>query len=281
MIGLAIISALAMAFCIVLASKVTAWVISKKGALAKSHPLWVTSPFEEKWFDETTVTVERSGLDFVSLVGINLTNNEIIRLSGAPGGSSIVAKQKTANDWLQEGTGVDKPPPGLYFYVAGPLIDPRAGHTVGIVQLPDGRPGLYLKDVFFHENAPAGIAGRMLVRMVRTSIDLGIVELALLAAGGRTWPNIVGTERWGGYVAWPTYGFDMPLEQKTKAVFPHFVHYPHSLSTCYTVREVLALHGGPVFWKVVGDGWFMRFDCANENTPAVSALLSRVRDKGV
>jgi hypothetical protein len=184
-------------------------------------------------------------------------------------------------DWDNESTGVDRPHPGLYFDVSGPLIDPRAKQTVGIFQGTNGQAGLYLKDIFFVDSAAPGLAGRMLVRMARTSIDLGISTMELMAAGGRTWPNSVGSERWGGYLAWAIYGFDMPIPPGTLALHQHFPHFPSSLSNCYTVQSVVQLEGGRDFWRIVGDGWFMRFDASNSGSTSVKALLKQIMKKGV
>lgn len=248
---------------------------------AQTHALWVTSPFEEENFDENTIEVDFGGIPINAYLGLNLSKSEVVNLSGAPSRSKITVKYKTAADWLAEGTGVDDPPPGVYFYVAGPLIDSRAQHVIGIGRDSTGAAEIYIKDVFFADNAPAGLAGRMLVRIVRTAIELGIPQLRLMAAGGRTWPNIVGSERWAGYGAWPGYGFDMPLEPATKSLLPHFAYEPPDLGSCYTVQDVLARSSGREFWRVVGDGWFMTFDAANPQTAAVTTLLSRVREKGV
>jgi hypothetical protein len=187
----------------------------------------------------------------------------------------------TQQAWVNEGTGADMPPPGLYFDVRGPLIDARAKQTVGVFQDATGRAGLYLKDVFFGDTAPPGIAGRMLVRMVRTAIDLGIPTLALLAAGGRTWPSIVGAERWLGYLAWAIYGFDMRILAKTQIMHGHFQYFPANLCNCYTVQNVIGLEGGREFWRMVGDGWFMQFDASHSGTSSVMALLKQVAKKGV
>lgn len=247
----------------------------------RNHPLWKVSRIERTHFDEATIKVNLNGLDIKARIGVDLSTSEVIALSGATTGSTVSAKYMTQQDWDSQGTGVDKPPPGLYFDVTGPLVDQRVVQTVGIVKNQNGDAELYLKDIFFSSDAPSGLAGRMLVRMVRAALDLGIPELRLLAAGGRTWPNIVGTERWGGYLAWAIYGFDMPVETKTRQMYGHFPNFPQNLANCYTVQSVLALDGGRDFWKVVGDGWFMRFDASQLSTPSINALMEQVTKKGV
>jgi hypothetical protein len=69
-----------------------------------------------------------------------------------------------------------------------------------------------------------------------------------------------GGGRWVGYKSWPQYGFDMELGDVTLATFPEFKNFPKNLAHCRTVSSLLALKGGPEFWDVVGDGFYMTLE---------------------
>lgn len=46
-------------------------------------------------------------------------------------------------------------------------------------------------------------------------------------------------------------------------MFPFFQHHPENLAPCSQVTDVLNLtDGGPEFWHIVGDGWYMDFNMA-------------------
>jgi hypothetical protein len=246
----------------------------------RQHPLWQVSEVEERFFDSSTIEVDWQGIAPASYVGISLTDDQVKLLSGAPSGSKVTVKYRSAADWQREGTGADRPPPGLYFYITGPGIMPHAQNVVGIYQNADSTAGLYLKDIMLSDSLPEGAAGRMLVRMARAGVELGIKELRLLGAGGRSWPSMLGAERWKGYTAWPGYGFDMPLHQLTKGIVGQFPHHPPGLGSCYTVGDVLARPDGGLFWRIVGDGWFMTFDLTSKDTSSVRTLLAKVQRKG-
>jgi hypothetical protein len=247
----------------------------------QKHPLWDVSPVELEHFDDASITVDWQGIDPTAYLAVSLSDEQAKLLSGAPSKSHVVVKYRSAADWAQEGTGADQPPAGLYFYASGPGIRKGLQNVVGVYQDPTaGTAGLYLKDIMLSEDLPEGAAGRMLIRMARAGLDLGIREMRCLGAGGRNWPNMHGSERWGGYVAWPSYGFDMPLLSQTAQVLPLFPNHPPGLGTCYTVSDVLAQPDGGLFWRVVGDGWFMHFDLSHDHTPSVRTLLAKVQKKG-
>jgi hypothetical protein len=258
--------------------------------------LSVTRIRKERFFPEVTWfewrrfilggwVIDRNGLDVKKLIGLDLTDNEIAELSGAPAGSTITLHWKTLADWHAEGTGADQPPEGLYFYVKHRWIATDA-NIVGLtteVNHMGTEIHLYLKDIMFGENAPAGLAARMLARMVRTGESLGVSKMRLLAAGGRLWPGYVldgQARRWGGYYAWPKYGFDMGLDVATKALYgAEFPLYPENLAGCYNILDVLARKSGSTFWQVVGNGWFMSFTLTNPTQR--DKLASALKEKGV
>jgi hypothetical protein len=243
------------------------------------------SAFERLHFDSAAVTVNRNGLDISRLVGYALTDDDIAQLAGAPGGATIDCVYKPS--WTVAETGADRPDPGLYFYVHHTFI---LGHNcIGLCLVHDGVAPthfrLYVKDVSIAPGgAPPGFAGVMVARMARACLRLGVVEMKLLAAGGRLWPDMAAGQRWGGFVAWVRYGFDMPLLHHDVGLLPEFPHFPAHLSgppPCATAQDVVKTADGMSWWKVCGNGHFMTFDCSNPGSTSIAILDSALASKGI
>lgn len=236
------------------------------------------SGFERTHFDALPVNVDRNGLDIASLVGVPLSDMDIQHLSGAPAGAKVLCEYKAS--WSPGTTGADKPDPGLYFYVWHQFIHSANCIGLALVKGHDGIPymRMYIKDVFLNSAAPPGLAGAMVARIARRCLRLGISEMRLLAAGGRRWPSLPTGQRWGGYVAWARYGFDMPLLTVDTGLFPAFPYFPAHLlgpPQCSTVQELIRTDDGLAWWKLCGNGHFMSFDCSKPNTDSI-VLLDRV-----
>ena len=127
---------------------------------------------------------------------------------------------------------------------------------------------IYVKLVVIKKHPTLSGVGALILTVMLDALD-GIAakphkfsELAMLAAGGRTWDDRWGGKRWDGFAVWPRYGFDMPLLKRTTEMFPHF-HYVPPLATkppCDKVGSLIGLDQGLAFWDLVGDGWYMKFD---------------------
>lgn len=243
------------------------------------------SAFERLHFDSAPVLVDRNGLDIPTLVGYPLSDDDIAQLSGAPGGAKVVCVYKPY--WFPKDVGADRPDPGLYFYVSHAYIP---GHNCIGLCLVSAAGGarqfrLYVKDVSFVKGtAPVGLAGAMIARMARGCLRLGVDSMKLLAAGGRLWNDSLPGQRWTGYSAWARYGFDMPLIPQDLALLQDFPHFPAHLSgppPCGTVQEVVKTADGMDWWKMVGNGHFMTFDCSNFLSASVAVLDSALAAKGI
>ncbi len=121
--------------------------------------LWLPSPLERRWFDSTTIQVQRQGVNVQSYVGIDLDDEQIKLLSGAPSDSTVTLEYRSAADWARHPTGADQPPPGLYFFVRGPCLVPHAQNVVGLYRNQHGAAGLYLKDIMLNESHACGRSG--------------------------------------------------------------------------------------------------------------------------
>lgn len=249
------------------------------GTLGGMSNIRTVTAFEKQHFDRTSSQVHPHTVDFVSLIGFALSDDEVLQLAGAPTGSTVSVSHKPS--WAEP---YEVPPPGVFFEIDNPTYI-RSHNVVGVFVVDPDIPtyGLYLKMIDFHPTAPRRLAARMLAVMLRQARRIaGLSIFRLLAAGGRSWldydPQI--GERWGGYYAWPRYGFDMPLMPETQNMHQHFSYYPASLSTCRTVRDVLSLKGGSEYWRVVGDGNVMEFD-TSPSSASVQTLDKVLGEAGI
>lgn len=229
-------------------------------------------------------------------LGVTLTASELIVLAGAPVGS-IVTIEKI--DESEEPPGPFDPPQKVEGIPAGLLLTVQnSGYIAGVnkVVLFNERDdaqsiSIYVKLVMFHPralhpNVPKGVGALMLRSMLDGARNLAhfprpFAKMTLMAAGGRNWgKNAVTGDRWSGYAVWPKYGFDAAILAVTTALFPRFPYHPENLSSCRMVSELLALApGGPEFWHMVGDGWYMDFDMSPGSTSEsrLSAFLGALQ----
>jgi hypothetical protein len=238
--------------------------------------------FEKKHFNPDSSTVLPHAVNIRELLGFHLDDLSIKRLSGAPTGSQLEIVHKSA--WNSQELLHEKVPSGLYFLVENPAYLFER-NTVGLFHDGDSkRIGVYVKLVAFKNTAPKRVAARMLAIIAREALALpGITRIRLCAAGGRRWSPLDRSTgaRWGGYVAWPTYGFDMPLLPRTKTISRHFPYWPPAIGTCKTVSDILQTSGGREYWKTVGDGWYMDFDLSSTASPSLRTLNGVLESAGV
>jgi hypothetical protein len=235
--------------------------------------------FELTHFNSATVTVNTSGLNFQALLGMSLTNEQIKKIAGAPSGSTITPYR--LGQAVTKGT--EDIPPGVYFKVENANYI-RSANKIGIYRASDVNYGIYINSVDFKSGGPKGMAARMLAVVIRQALAIGNINvLRLYAAGGRSWPplNPNTKERWGGYYAWPLYGFDMELPRHTLELAKEFPHYPEEIRTRRKVSEVLKCQGGKEYWRIVGDGDYMEFDLSSGSTPSVAILDTFLKEKQI
>lgn len=243
------------------------------------------SAFERLHFDSAPVTVDRAGIDLLGSFGVQLTDEDIAHLSGAPGGAHVVCEFR--HTWTAAETGADNPDPGLFFRVTHPWI-PQYNH-IGLCLIASLKGKryfrMYLKDVsFIHGAAPSGVAGVLVARIARRCLKLGIPAMKLLAAGGRMWGDMQPGQRWGGFYAWPRYGFDMGLVPSDSALLDEFSKFPAHLvgpPRCATVQEVIRTAEGMNWWSICGTGWFMEFDCSSSSAMSIALLDRTLAAKGI
>ena len=253
---------------------------------------------QKKFFNPADSAIDRIDDYIDKLVGFRLTDEEIIGLSGAPTGSYVTV-QKTDGFVLAPNPGDPESkreviPSGALIKVHNPVFIMDEVKNENFVVLytikdaPEGSErGIYIGSVMTKKDAKcAGFAALMVRSMLEAARSIEghphlFAEIRLMAAGGRSWGDIPGHpagSRWIGYLIWPEIGFDMPVPQMTIDVIHHFEKQPIGLRDCVTVRDVLGLPRGSMFWAIVGDGWEMTFDLrlGNRCEPKLSAYLGRV-----
>jgi hypothetical protein len=238
------------------------------------------SPFERKHFDLSSVTIHPHHINIASLLGCSLTDLQIKGLSGALSGSSITVDFQH----LGQTVGSEYIPPGLYFQVEN-LTYIRSRNVIGLFRDNPSGLGIYINSVDFRPGQGLrGLAARMLAVMIRHAFQVPqIKRICLLAAGGRSWPPLDPNtgERWGGFIAWPTYGFDMQIPRHTANIAPEFPYYPEEIISRQKVSEVISIAGGRDYWKIVGDGDYMDFDLSSKSTQSIVTLDSFLGKAGI
>jgi hypothetical protein len=236
-----------------------------------------STEFERLHFDSSTVTVNPPTLDYQALLGMTLADDQIKKISGAPTGSTVTPY------YLQERAreGTEDIPPGVYFRVTNDQYI-RSANKIGIFKPSSSNYGIYINSIDFRAGGPKSLAARMLAVIIRQAVSIGNIKvLRLYAAGGRKWPPMDGIERWGGYFAWPLYGFDMELLEHTFNFAKEFPHIPPEIRSRRKVSEVLECPGGKEYWRLVGDGHYMEFDLSSESTWSVRTLSTFLEEKSI
>lgn len=216
--------------------------------------------FQAEHFDGTTCKVEKSGVDIRRAMGFDLTDRHLVKLVGAPTNSKIRLELK--HDWTEEEVADgEEVPRGLLVTIENEKYYDTPAEVVVFLDGLKDRPAVYVKLIMFRDNPELkGIAGHMISIMANAAKELpGATRLKLWAAGGLLWEDLAPGERWGGYAAWPKYGFDCVIPSPTKILIPHFRYFPPGLSGCQHVSDVLSLRGGKEFWRVAGEGSYMNF----------------------
>lgn len=196
----------------------------------------------------------------------DLTPSQLVQLCAIPCGSDVQVA------WVKEWTEEAIPdgelvPAGLHVVVKNADFLATQNEFMIYTDPTEKGKSVYLKLIdlrTFPASAPEtrlnGMGGQIVKRMADAARAAHFVRLRLLAAGGRTWPDRVSGTRWGGYAAWPKYGFNAEIEGTDLTLFKEFQYHPKGLPSCRTVLEIMGLDGGPDFWKMCGSGHYMEFD---------------------
>jgi len=217
--------------------------------------------FQKEHFDVSSCTVDGLTEEVKAALGCELDDALVVALVGAPTGSHIKVslKRQWTDEEIPDGEEV---PAGIFFVIVNDRYYDEPAEVVVFLDGLISRIGIYLKLIVFKNNPSLkGIAGHMIHVMAEAAGNVpGSSRLKLWAAGGLLWEDMAPGVRWGGYVAWPKYGFDCVIPSPTRALFKHFPYYPAGLDSCRMVSDLLGLEGGRDFWRFAGEGSYMNFD---------------------
>ncbi len=245
--------------------------------------------FQAAHFDATTCKVVGATNRISGLLGFPLNALQIIQLCGAPSGSTITLTEKLAWTHAELPDG-EQVPLGLLITVSNDAYLEEPNEFVIYLDGHINAASIYLKLIMFNDSHK-GIAGHMvslIAAAANATLPGGGTKLRLFAAGGRNWADMPpsakasGTvRRWGGYVAWPKYGFDMALLPATGVMARDFPYYPAGVAGCPNVSDVIDLKGGPEYWRCVGDGDYMNFDlkAGSQSRVRLDAFMANWRPK--
>lgn len=217
------------------------------------------------------------GTEFAGITvnGANLGYGRDLDLDAAQAAALFLLLNRSRVDLRQVDAGDGVAPPGLYFYSMNGWIQPGHWNSVGIYTTVDGQ-GVYLNSFLDHifyrddNDVPDRLATAGFVLLAVAAHRLGFRKISLLAAGGAPqfradW----GAEGMIGYVVWPKFGFDAPVQAEEVAGVT-------KLEDCRTVQAVLECD--PVWWeKEGGNGRVMEFDLTPRSA-SWSVLINYVKN---
>lgn len=185
-------------------------------------------PLSEQLFgDRTKVEVTRALPDGLreterNLFGRELTDLDYAELVGAPAGSRITVVRSG-----EENIDIEVFHP--YYKKQERNINPSA----------DG-PFIYNSFWQVKEDAPSGLATRILARQVWYAQKMGIVQIDVNAYGAPGTP-------WNGYYTWPRLGFEAEFDAGDQSVIGLFFS-----KGIQTLQDLMEAPGGAEWWKESG-----------------------------
>lgn len=194
------------------------------------------------WFDVSDTRLHRSP----SLVGWH-SDEELIRLSGAPRGSDVTAAV-TVEGQIE-----------LKVENATMLAEPMVRL---IVQEADGYVFHIVNAVFVlnSDYLNKGLGPRSVSIEIWQAKELGYFSRIRAFAVGN-WENFDTEEPLRGYYVWPMMGFDADIPQ-TLLARPDI---PESFKRCKRLLELLDLPGGEAFWLQHGESLWVEFNLADDS----------------
>ena len=175
--------------------------------------------------------------------GTLLAEAAIQRLAGCPAGGEVFVAQDDQAIYLESR------------HKELIVNDWRNANYVEIRRKQEGF-SLYLDYIRFAEECPRNFGAVVLLRMAHEALQLGFVDIELLAAGGSGVKGNQWTEKFWGYEVWPRLGFDAVLHP---AILDLIKKVPH-LQGMTRVSQII--QADLQWWKDQGDGWDMTFDLA-------------------
>ena len=158
--------------------------------------------------------------------------------------------------------------------VYGPALRVRATHPWldgpalrYLYRDPAGRLAIRNERLDVRDEAPEGVATRMLAHQVRAAQQLGVAYLSAEAAGG---PG----SRFVGYDVWPRLGYD--------GLIPGVVRerLPDAFRGIQSVLDLVLAPGGAQWWRRHGRGFEATFDL-RDGGRSLDVLAAYTAEKGI
>lgn len=220
-------------------------------------------------FTGTDISVNGQGLpETIAIDGVEVEHKLFARLFLLPNHARCeveIEKEKT----------VDEAPPGIYVKSRHAWLEHY--NRVGLYRLAadteeSGGKGVFIDHVFYDKlKAPEQVGTFSFAQLAVAAYELGYGEITLLAGGGAG----ANAEEWNptdmvGYMVWPKFGFDAPLEAGETSGIRH-------LSKCKTVSDV---RKADLDWweNKGGNGRVMRFDL-RPDSESWRTLLNYIKGK--
>ena len=126
-----------------------------------------------------------------------------------------------------------------------------------------------IRNQFLHvrDEAPDGVAVRLLAQQVQAARALGVAYLAAEAAGGPGSPFV-------GYFVWPRLGFTGPLPEAARR------RLPPVYGDVADVLDLVLRPGGADWWRRHGRSFEATFDL-REGSRSLAALTAYTQRKGI
>ena len=187
----------------------------------------------------------------IFLFGKRLSKLDYTELVAAPSGSRIRVRTSVL-------------PPRLMILVDNPLYQVTQVRSLfkyrGNVEM--GNDGWIVRD-----DAPAGVATRVVGRQVYMAHRIGVREIGVWAAGSYEDPEF------NGYYTWPRLGFNVPLADYKEPLEADGFH------NVTDTNDLFSRPGGPEWWKRHGKDCYGLFDLDPKSVSSI-ALRRYLKAKG-
>lgn len=189
------------------------------------------------WFDAAKVDV----IDVAPELEGWLSNEQLVRLSGAPNGSTLTVRLT-----LEGLVELKVENPAL---LAEPMIRLIAQEADGFA--------FYIVNAVFVLNEDylgQGIGPRSVSVEIQQAKDLGFTKIRTFAVGD--WASFHADPPLRGYYVWPSMGFDGPLPEELRT----HPELPQELLGSTTILELFASEAGEDFWMEFGSSVHVEFN---------------------
>lgn len=173
---------------------------------------------------------------------LSLNNQDLVKLSGAPDGSTLNITFDDINQTLILKTQSDFYQEASERWV---VQDENGKHLIWNINLS-------IKPQYQNQ----GLGVKILRQQIRTAYDLGFQSIRVEAAGSRQDPDYIG------YYVWANMGFNAPI--------PKNLSLPDELTDAKTILDLIAQPNGKEWWKHHGCTFDGEFDLSPDSPSLIT-----------